>query len=69
HLGNLRTSFAGALTRARVAGELRPGVGAESAALLVAVVQGMNVMAKTHPGRNVLQAVADQALAGLVRTR
>jgi TetR/AcrR family transcriptional repressor of nem operon len=69
HLGNLRTSFAGALTRARVAGELRPGVGAESAALLVAVVQGMNVMAKTHPGRTVLQAVADQALAGLVRTR
>ncbi|MFG1912531.1 TetR/AcrR family transcriptional regulator [Kribbella sp. NPDC048928] len=69
HLSNLRTSFAGALTRARAAGELRPGAGPESAAFLVAVVQGMNVMAKTHPGRDVLQAVADQAVAGLVRTR
>jgi TetR/AcrR family transcriptional regulator, transcriptional repressor for nem operon len=65
HLVNLRISFAGALTRARAAGELRPGAGPESAALLVAVVQGMNVMAKTRPGRDALQAVADAALAGL----
>jgi TetR/AcrR family transcriptional repressor of nem operon len=65
HLGNLRTSFAGALARARAAGELRPGVGPGSADFLVAVVQGMNVMAKTNPGRDALQAIADTALAGL----
>jgi len=66
HLANLRTSFAGALTRARAEGALRPGVGPESAYLLVAVVQGMNVLAKTQPGRDVLQTIADAALAGLV---
>lgn len=65
HLSNLRTSFAGALTRARVAGELRPGAGPESAALLVAVVQGLNVIAKTNPGRATLQSITDQALSGL----
>jgi TetR/AcrR family transcriptional repressor of nem operon len=66
HLANLRTSFAGALARARAEGGLRPGVGQESADLLVAVVQGMNVLAKTNPGRDTLRAVADSALAGLV---
>ncbi|WP_432846508.1 TetR/AcrR family transcriptional regulator [Amycolatopsis sp. CA-161197] len=65
HLANLLTSFAGALTRARTAGELRPGAGPESAPLLVAVVQGMNVLAKTRPGRATLQSIADNALAGL----
>jgi TetR/AcrR family transcriptional repressor of nem operon len=66
HLANLRTSFAGALARARAEGGLRPGVGPESAHLLVAVVQGMNVLAKTRPGRPTLQAIADAALAGLL---
>jgi TetR/AcrR family transcriptional repressor of nem operon len=66
HLANLRTSFAGALVRARAEGELHPGAGPESANLLVAVVQGMNVMAKTHPGRQALQAIADSALAAVV---
>jgi TetR/AcrR family transcriptional repressor of nem operon len=65
HLASLRTSFAGALTRARVAGELRPGAGPESAQLLVAVVQGMNVLAKAEPGRPALRAIVDSALAGL----
>ncbi|WP_326565288.1 TetR/AcrR family transcriptional regulator [Amycolatopsis rhabdoformis] len=65
HLANLHTSFAGALIRARAAGELRPGAGPESAPLLVAVVQGMNVLAKTNPGRAALQAVVDGALTGL----
>jgi TetR/AcrR family transcriptional repressor of nem operon len=69
HLATLSTSFAGALTRARAAGELRPGAGPESAPLLVAVVQGMNVLAKTRPGRPALQAIADSALAGLVSTQ
>lgn len=66
HLANLRTSFAAALTRARADGELRPSAGPDSADLLVAVVQGMNIMAKNRPGRRALQAVADAALAGLV---
>jgi TetR/AcrR family transcriptional regulator, transcriptional repressor for nem operon len=65
HLANLRISFAGALARARAAGELRPGAGPESAQLLVAVVQGMNVIAKAKPGRPALQAIVDSALAGL----
>ena len=66
HLAGLRTSFAGAIARARAEGDLRPAAGPESADLLLAVVQGMNVMAKTHPGRAVLQSVADAALDGLV---
>lgn len=66
HLANLRSSFAAALARARAAGELRPGAGPESADLLVAVVQGMNVMAKNRPGRRALQSIADSALAGVV---
>jgi TetR/AcrR family transcriptional repressor of nem operon len=65
HLTGLRTAFAGALVRAGAEGELRPGVGPESADLLVAVVQGMNVLARTHPGRPTLHAIADAALAGL----
>jgi len=66
HLANLRAAFEAALTRAAAAGELRPGAGAASADLLVAVVQGMNVLAKSRPGRERLRAVADSALAGLV---
>jgi TetR/AcrR family transcriptional repressor of nem operon len=66
HLAHLQTSFAAALARARADGELRPGAGPESASMLVAVVQGMNVMAKSRPGRRTLQGVVDAALAGLV---
>lgn len=65
HLARLQTSFAAALARARAEGQLRPGAGPESAGMLVAVVQGMNVMAKSRPGRKALQDVADAALAGL----
>ena len=65
HLARLQTSFAAALARARAEGELRPGAGPESAGMLVAVVQGMNVMAKSHPGRRALQDVAEATLAGL----
>jgi TetR/AcrR family transcriptional repressor of nem operon len=67
HLARLQTSFAAALARARADGELRPGVGPESAGMLVAVVQGMNVIAKSHPGRQALQDVVDATLAGLAR--
>lgn len=66
HLANLQTSFAGALVRARTDGDLRSGVGPDSAALLVTVVQGMNVMAKNRPGRPALEAIVDAAFAGLV---
>ncbi|HEY6497639.1 MAG TPA: TetR/AcrR family transcriptional regulator [Trebonia sp.] len=65
HLARLQTSFAAALARARADGELRPGAGPESAGMLVAVVQGMNVMAKGRPGRRALQDVVDATLAGL----
>jgi TetR/AcrR family transcriptional repressor of nem operon len=65
-LANLRAAFAAALTRAAADGELRPGVDASSADLLVAVVQGMNVLAKSQPGRTALTAVAESAIAGLL---
>jgi hypothetical protein len=65
HLARLETSFAAALARARADGELRPGAGPESASMLLAVVQGMNVMAKGKPGRRTLQGAVEAALAGL----
>ncbi|HEX7162059.1 MAG TPA: TetR/AcrR family transcriptional regulator [Trebonia sp.] len=68
HLARLQTSFAAALARARADGELRPGAGPESAGMLVAVVQGMNVIAKSRPGRQALQDVVDATLAGLAAT-
>src|ERR1700754_4999201 len=54
HLANLRAAFEAALARADAEGDLRPGAGPDSAALLVAVVQGMNVLARSNPGREVL---------------
>ncbi|HET9082212.1 MAG TPA: TetR/AcrR family transcriptional regulator [Trebonia sp.] len=69
HLARLQTSFAAALARARADGELRPGAGPESAGMLVAVVQGMNVMARGRPGRQALQDVVDATLAGLAAPR
>jgi TetR/AcrR family transcriptional regulator, transcriptional repressor for nem operon len=65
HLANLESAFEAALTRAQAAGELRDGAGPEQARLLVAVVQGMNVVAKARPGRAALRAIADAALDGL----
>jgi TetR/AcrR family transcriptional regulator, transcriptional repressor for nem operon len=65
HLARLQTSFAAALARARTDGELRRGAGPESAGMLVAVVQGMNVMARSRPGRQALQDIVDATLAGL----
>ena len=65
HFSRLETAFAAALARAQALGELRPGAGPQDASLLVAVVQGMNVLAKTRPGRVALERVARQAIAGL----
>ena len=59
--------FAAALTRAAAEGELRPGAGPESAAMLVAVVQGMNVIAKSKPGRAAFDEIVEATLGGLVR--
>lgn len=67
HLANLQAAFEAALTRARVRGALRPGAGPTQARLLVAVVQGMNVLAKQRPGRAALRAITDAAIDGLVR--
>jgi TetR/AcrR family transcriptional repressor of nem operon len=66
HLARLETSFAAALARGRADGEFRPDAGPESARMLVAVVQGMNVMAKARPARRELQSIVDATLAGLV---
>ena len=65
HLARLETAFSAALSRARFAGELRPEVGPEAAVLLVAVVQGMNVMAKTRPGRTALEGIVESVIIGL----
>lgn len=65
HIANLRAAFEAALTRAAADGELRPGAGPGSAALLVAVVQGMNVIAKSRPGRAALDEIVRATLDGL----
>lgn len=67
HIANLRAAFESALTRAAAEGELRPGAGPESAAMLVAVVQGMNVIAKSKPGRAAFDEIVEATLGGLVR--
>jgi TetR/AcrR family transcriptional repressor of nem operon len=66
HLASLQAAFASALTRALAEGTLRPGTDpAGAAALLVAVVQGLNVLARGRPGEAALRTVVDAALAGL----
>ncbi|HZM37449.1 MAG TPA: TetR/AcrR family transcriptional regulator [Burkholderiales bacterium] len=65
HLARVETAFAGALVRAKAAGELAEGVGSESAPYLVCVLQGLNVLAKTMPGRQALSAIVNVALRGL----
>jgi len=64
-LKRLEGNFASALDRARSAGEISPRIGAETAAFLVCVVQGLNILAKTRPCKAALQRVVDVALAGL----
>ena len=68
HLARLEAAFAGAIERARHDGELPPGIpSTEAAAFLVCTVQGLNVLAKTRPGRETLETavrVAIGALAG-----
>jgi TetR/AcrR family transcriptional repressor of nem operon len=55
------------LRQAAEDGELAPGVGPGCATALVCLAQGMNVMAKTRPGRARLQDLVDSALAPMIR--
>jgi len=65
HLARLETAFAGAIVRAREAGEIPAETSLDSAAFLVCVVQGLNVLAKTKPPRHRLDLIVSTALAAL----
>lgn len=64
HFARLEAAFAAALARAVETGET-PAAAAGSAAFLVCVVQGLNVVAKTKPTRERLEAIVESALKGL----
>ena len=68
HLARVETAFASALARAKAEGELAEGVGQESAGYLLCVLQGLNVLAKTKPGRPVLIGIVNVALKNLSAT-
>lgn len=66
HLARLEAALAGAVERARHAGELPATVSSLRAAqFLIAIVQGMNVLVKMQPGRVVLEGVARTAILAL----
>jgi TetR/AcrR family transcriptional regulator, transcriptional repressor for nem operon len=65
NLARLETAFAGAIARARQAGEIPADTSLEAAAFLVCTVQGLNVLAKTRPSRARLDFIAATALAAL----
>ena len=61
----LEDAFAGALARAQADGEIPQGDQRAQAMLLVCIVQGMNVLAKSRPNRLTLQRIVEAALVGL----
>lgn len=63
----LEDAFAGALARAQADGEIPQGDHRAQATLLVCIVQGMNVLAKSRPSRLTLQRIVESALAGVAR--
>jgi TetR/AcrR family transcriptional repressor of nem operon len=65
NLTRLETAFAGALTRASAAGEIKADPGAKSASFLVSVVQGLNVLANTRPSRSTLDQIVASTLRAL----
>jgi len=65
NMARLETAFAGAIARARQAGEIPSDTPLDSASLLVCVVQGMNVLAKTKPSRQQLELIVSTALTAL----
>lgn len=64
-LARLETAFAGAIARARQAGEIPADTPLDGAAFLVCLVQGLNVLAKTKPSRQRLELVVATALSAL----
>ena len=69
HLVRLETAFAGAIARAKQAGEIHEDTSLDSAAFLVCVVQGLNVLAKTKPSRQKLELIVSNALSSLATAR
>lgn len=66
HLARLEAAFAGAIERAKAQGELpKTAMTGDLAAFLVCTMQGLNVLAKTKPGRPALKMVVDVALRAL----
>jgi TetR/AcrR family transcriptional repressor of nem operon len=65
HLARLETALAGAIARARQAGELPETTPLDLAGYLVCVAQGLNVLARTAPSRERLELIASTALAAL----
>ena len=64
----METKLAGALARAKAAGELAAGVEPASAArILVCFVEGLRVVGKTGPARASAQATADALLDRFIR--
>ncbi len=59
----LEDAFAGALARAQAEGEIPLGDHRARATLLVCIVQGLNVLAKSRPSRLTLQRIVETALA------
>ncbi len=68
-LARLETAFAGAIARARQAGEIPADTPLDRARYLVCVVQGLNVLAKTRPERGQLAAIVRNALGALSNDR
>jgi TetR/AcrR family transcriptional repressor of nem operon len=58
-------AFRSALVRAQEAGEIPAGEVADTAALLLVVMQGLQVIARTEPDPRRLAAVVDAAVRGL----
>lgn len=66
HMSRLEAAFAGAIERAKRDGELAQEIASEeAAAFLVCTVQGLNVLAKTRPGRHILESVVRVAMGAL----
>ncbi|MGE4218759.1 MAG: TetR/AcrR family transcriptional regulator [Alphaproteobacteria bacterium] len=68
HLRNVEAAFRTALQAASKQGEIPPGTDADAmAAFLTCVVQGLNVLAKTRPSRERIEAIVGAALTALAK--
>jgi TetR/AcrR family transcriptional regulator, transcriptional repressor for nem operon len=66
HLARLETAFAGAVSRGQNSGEIVPGPALDHAAYLACLVQGVNVLAKTNPGRPRLEIIVSTGISALM---